>query len=437
MNTSAENSPEISNAGRVYSFLYEDIYGANLNVTKEFDWLGQTQKLKIGTSNYYRDRNVEVNALGYSILNSAGFLATIPESKIATFNTIFSPENIDAYNLTVSNIPTNSTANSGTALMNAGYIMLDDKFSNKIKLTWGARVENYKQEIKAENKNENKHSNFDILPSLLFTYSLNSKTNFRLAGSQAVNRPEFRELADYRVYDYNNEVNLIGNPGLQRTKNTNPDLRYKWFPAMGEIISASVFYKYFDKPIEQVNLGNNILSWANADNATAYGIELELRKKLSSSEANFLNHLSVYANAAYIKGSIKFADVTSNSPLQGQSPYVINGGLTYEDGNNFSANLLYNRIGPRLRFRAINGAGRNIFEKPRDVLDFQVSKKFLNQKFELRLTLNDILAQACTWYYKYEQNPSKINYNASTDRIMLQTNYGTTTSLSLKYSFGK
>src|SRR4051812_1051229 len=42
---SNENSPEITNAGRVYSFLHENIYGANLNATKQFKWNGQVQKL--------------------------------------------------------------------------------------------------------------------------------------------------------------------------------------------------------------------------------------------------------------------------------------------------------------------------------------------------------------------------------------------------------
>jgi hypothetical protein len=37
------------------------------------------------------------------------------------------------------------------------------------------------------------------------------------------------------------------------------------FPTAGEIISASVFYKYFKDPIEQTNLGNDVLSWTNAE----------------------------------------------------------------------------------------------------------------------------------------------------------------------------
>lgn len=436
---SNENSPEIRNAGRVYSFLQENIYGANVNATKQFQLLGQVQKLKIGTSNYYRDRNAEADALGYSLLNAYGNRVSISETKTTTYNNIFNPGNIDVYHLTVANIPTNSTDYNGTALMNAGYAMLDNKFSDKVKLTWGARVENYTQELKSKNRTNTKLNNFDVLPSALLTYSLSNKTNVRLSGSQSVNRPEFRELADYSVYDYDNNFVIRGNPNLVRSKNTNADLRYEWFPSAGEIVSASFFYKYFDDPIEQVNNGNDVLSYSNANNANAYGAEIELRKKLDFiGTSNFFKNLTFYANAAYIKGSVEFAGQTINSPLQGQSPYLLNGGLTYAVNNDdFSMNILYNRIGPRLRFRAVTGAAKNIFEKPRDVMDVQVSKKFFKHKLEARLSINDILAQAYTWYYKYEQDPSNTNYKASTDRVLNSIKYGTTSTLSLKYTLGK
>jgi TonB-dependent receptor len=433
---SNENSPQIRDAGRVYSFLGEYIYGANANVSKQFKWLGQTQKLKIGTSNYYRDRHVQVDALGYAGLSTYG--VTIPETKETTFNTIFSPENIDAYNLTVANIGTNTTDYEGTSLLNAGYAMLDNRFSDKLRLTWGARVENYDQKITAKGQPDISLQNFDVLPSFLLTYALTNKANLRLAGSQAVNRPEFRELASYSVYDYDNYFVIKGNPDLERSKNSNADLRYEWFPAAGEIISASVFYKFFDKPIEQVNQGNDVLSYANADHATVYGAEIELRKKLDFINSAIFRNLSVYTNVAYMEGSVKFGNVTTNSPLQGQSPYLINAGLTYtspDDG--FSANLLYNRIGPRLRFRAVGGNALNIFEKPRDVLDFQVSKRFMNGRLEAKITINDLLAQAYSWYYKYDPNPSNTNFNASEDKIITAFRYGTTTVLGIKYNFAR
>ena len=138
---------------------------------------------------------------------------------------------------------------------------------------------------------------------------------------------------------------------------------------------------------------------------------------------DFFNHLTLYTNAAYIKGSVKFGDLTINSPLQGQSPYLVNSGLTYStDGDDLSVNILYNRIGPSLRFRAINGAAKNIFEKPRDVMDLQIAKKMLNNKLEVSLTVSDIFAKAYAWYYKFDPNPSNYKYDPSTDRIITATN---------------
>jgi TonB-dependent receptor len=407
-----------------------------VNATKLFNWHGQPQRLKFGTANYYRDRDVEVDALGYASLDAGFGTIHIPESKGLNANNIFTPPYIDQYRMVVANIGTNSTNYTGTALLSAGYVMLDNKFSDKTKLTWGVRLENYNQELKAVGKPNITLKNLDLLPSLLFTYALNNKTNLRFGASQSVNRPEFRELATYRVYDYENNFIVQGNNNLTRSKNTNADLRYEWFPAPGEIISGSVFYKYFDQPIEQTNQGNDVLSYTNADNANVYGVELEFRKSFSFLKGAFFNNLVFYANGAYMKGSVTFDTVSYNSPMQGQSPYLINGGLNYSTENNsLSFNLLYNIIGPRLKFRAIGGAGKNIFEKPRNVLDFQVSKKIMQGNMELKLTVSDILAEPFTWYYKYQADPTKLEYDPSQDRIVNTYKFGTTIYLAVRYNF--
>jgi TonB-dependent receptor len=429
-----ENSPEIRNAGRIYSFLFEGIYGANLNFTKQFNWLGKQQKLKFGTYNYFRDRNVQVDALGYGTLNSV--TTPIAVTKGLNFSNILQPDIIDQYNLSLANIPSQSIDYQGQVVSNAGYAMLDNKFTDKIKLTWGARIEKYHQKVSALNKKDIVKDNTDILPSMLVTYSLSKKANLRVAGSQAVNRPEFRELASYETYDYENYISVLGNPNLVRAKNTNADLKYEWFPTAGEILSASLFYKYFDKPIEQVNLGNDKFSYSNADHASSYGIELEGRKKLDFIHNAFFSRLTAYANAAYIKGGVTFGGITSSNPLQGQSPYLVNGGLTYSSPKeDFLVNALYNKIGPRLRYRSILGAGLNIYERPRDMFDVQITKKFAQNKFEVKLTISDILAQPYSWYYKFDPNTANINYKAGEDRIINSYNYGTTTAISFKYNF--
>lgn len=436
MQLNNENSPAIRTAGRVYSFLKENMYSGGVNVTKQFNWLGFGQKLKLGGTAYYRDRNVEVHGLGYSTLNSAnpGGIEIL-ESKTSTFNNLFSNENIDTYKITIANISDNSTDYDGTALLSAGYAMLDNRFSDKIKLTWGARVESYDQQLKAKNKGTTKLNNIDVLPSAILTYEVTKKANIRLAASQSVNRPEFRELAFYNVYDYENNWSVRGTPDLKRSRNTNADLRYEWFPAAGEIISASAFYKHFQNPIEQINEGNDVFTFKNAKSGYVYGAEVELRKKLDFMGSAFADHLTFYANAAYIKGKVQLVDQTRNSPIQGQSPYLINGGITYATtSEDFLVNVLYNRIGPRVRYRGDKG-GFDILETSRNVLDLQVSKKFKNNRFEVKLTVSDILANAFMMYYKFDSNYKKISYDPSTDAIVSSVKYGSTTTLALKYNF--
>ncbi len=435
---SNENSPDIINAGRVYSYLTEYIYGANVNGTKIFTWNGRQQRLKIGTANYYRDRAIEVDAMGYSSLDARFGTIRVPETKDITASTIFNATNAAAYNMVVANIGTASTNYTGTALLNAGYIMMDNNLTDKIRLTWGLRVENYKQQLVTPGKANVDLNNLDLLPSFVFTYALNKKTNLRAAASQSVNRPEFRELATYRVYDYENNYYVLGNDTLQRSKNFNADLRYEYFPASGEILSASVFYKNFDQPIEQTNQGNSVLSFVNADGADVYGVEVEARKNLGFISSGFLEDMVIYANAAFMKGSVQFNGITYNNPMQGQSPYLVNGGLGYStDNNSLSFNVLYNIIGPRLKYRAVtstSGAGRNIYEAPRNVLDFQVSKRMLNNKLEVKLTIGDILAESYTWYMKFQPNPTKVSYDASQDQIINTYKLGSTVLFGLTWS---
>jgi TonB-dependent receptor len=434
-----ENSPIIKDAGRVYSFLTENIFGASANVSKQFQWRGQTQKLKFGTLNYYRQRTVEVDGLGLATTSPYG--TRINETKSTTFNNLMDPANIDAYGIIYGNIPSNSTDYSGKGLLNSGYAMLDNKFSDKVKLTWGVRAEKYLQELTAKGKNKTSLDNTDILPSLLFTYALTNKTNIRLAGSEAVNRPEFREMADYRVYDYENNFTVIGKPGLKRSKSMNGDLRFETFPNAGEIFSVSVFYKYFNDPIEQVNLGNDVVGYDNAQSANVYGVEMELRKRLSFINNSFFERVVFYTNAAYMSGSVKYSSLTINSLMQGQSPYLVNGGLSYTtDNDKMSFNVLYNRIGQRLKFRGVltqsgQAAGNNIFENSRDVVDFQVSKKFLNNRLEAKFTVSDLLGQPYSWYYKYDADPSRTSYNTSTDRVLNSYKYGTSMAFKVRYSF--
>ena len=52
-------------------------------------------------------------------------------------------------------------------------------------------------------------------------YALTSKSNLRASYSQTVSRPEFRELAAFSFFDFNDNLLVEGNQQLKRTKINN------------------------------------------------------------------------------------------------------------------------------------------------------------------------------------------------------------------------
>jgi hypothetical protein len=141
--------------------------------------------------------------------------------------------------------------------------------------------------------------------------------------------------------------------------------------------------------------------YENADRAVSWGVELDLRKKL-----DFLGmpDLSLTLNAAWIESNVHFnaGEIVAepDRSMQGQSPYVINGGVFYQSTKwKLSASLLYNRIGKRIvGLGKNNSADNNInslipdsYEMPRNAIDFNIIKT-LGKRFEIRCSVKDLLS---------------------------------------------
>jgi hypothetical protein len=122
-------------------------------------------------------------------------------------------------------------------------------------------------------------------------------------------------------------------------------------------------------------------------------------------------------------------------PLQGQSPYVINTSLFYQnDKLGISSALMYNVIGERIIVAAQLNKGDivkpDIIEKPRNVIDFTFSKK-IGKKTEIKFGIKDILAQDFVTQQTFNYNTNGINKTATvTNR---QFNLGRTWSLGLVF----
>ncbi|HEY1024369.1 MAG TPA: TonB-dependent receptor [Sphingobacteriaceae bacterium] len=423
---------------RFFSDLYENNFGGSIAVTYPFTFLNEKSTFKFGVNKLVKERQFDARIFNYQLAdgNSQSPLLYLPNDKI------FTDENISANGFVLNDFTNPSDKYDAQSDLNAGFVMFDNKLGEKIRLVWGARAEYYYQWLNARDQSNQKvkseETYFDVLPSLNFTYSLSEKSNLRFAASQTVARPEFRELAPFEFYDFTSASSNSGNPGLKRTRILNTDLRYEFYPAAGEALTASIFFKNFSNPIETVvNSASNAdlrrFTYANAKSAHAYGFELEFRKSLSFiNDAEWLRNITAFSNFSYIKSTVDLGILGGNPDraLQGQSPYLINAGLQYTSKGGLGFSAMYNKAGERIYSVGYQGYS-DIYEKGRDVLDLQVSKRvFKNGEF--KLNFSDIFNQRVLFYQNMDGN--KI-YNSNTDRIMNGMRQGSSISLQFNYNF--
>jgi len=245
-------------------------------------------------------------------------------------------------------------------------------------------------------------SNDDQFPYVTLTW-LPGNHQIRAGFAETTNRPDFKELspADYR--DPLLDRIVRGNPNLEAAFITHYDIRWDYYFNPGEFVSFGVFLKEFDRPIEQILLasgGTFLTSFDNAETAENYGFEIEFYKTF-----DFLNDwwewgaiwekFYVNTNYAWIESEITLDDADSSvqtsdvRPLQGQSPYVWNFQIGYDDPDReINAALLYNVFGRRIVDVGVQGAP-DVYEEPRPSLDLVYTQNFGN--WRLRGKLQNIL----------------------------------------------
>ena len=263
----------------------------------------------------------------------------------------------------------------------AGYLMLDMPIGLKWQFMSGVRLESSGQKVTTYDPfsaaGEPIIANLetlDLLPGANLTYRLTERMNLRLAASRTITRPDFRELAPFEFTDFVGGRTILGNPELERTQINNFDFRWEAFPQVGGVLAVSAFYKRFQKPIEQIvqPQAEVRITYENAEAANNYGLELEARQNLSVLTPA-LSRFSINTNAALIASQVILPDVgiqtSSERPLQGQCPYIINVSLGYEAPNwGISSAIAYNIFGRRLSEVGNHGVP-DVYEQPRGQLD--------------------------------------------------------------------
>jgi protocatechuate 3,4-dioxygenase beta subunit len=248
----------------------------------------------------------------------------------------------------------------GTLHVMSGFGMVELPLFGPLTLTGGLRYEYsymYGETIVEEFQEDStvaRLNDHDLLPALSLNLALRKNMNVRVAGSRTLIRPSMRQKAEYSTEDFTGGPTYTGNAQLEISLVDNADVRWEWFINPGELLAASAFYKTIHNPIELEFQPNDVRKPANTStDAHILGLEVEgrlqLMDHLKASGNITLAYSRVNLDSTMTKYEAIFPDAPDHRPFQGQSPYVINLFLTYDNPDiGLTAGLYYNVFGERL-----------------------------------------------------------------------------------------
>lgn len=474
----------IETGSRLYSNLEEDAYNVNFAVATPFKVATQPQLLKAGAYTQFRKRTYHTRNLGYFDAargvtpppnDNSGFPSPVSVDFNQPIDDILSPVNFRPGGLVVVSYELPANEYTGGANLASAFVNMESNLLKQLRLIYGARVEFYAMSLSTNKKllqalpgsgGETQppidyiRYDTDVLPSASLIYNPIPTVNVRAAWSKTLTRPEFREISPYEYFDFVSGYTTKGNPDLKKGTVKNLDFRVEWFPAAGEIISASVFKKDLRHPVEltsyaTTSTGKYIRFYKNIDEAEIRGIEFEVRKSLYfGAGPEWLRNIILFGNYARISSKIKgkvegwegrpdVDQYVKERPLMGQSPYLLNGGVLINAlENTFSFSAALNRVGRRIVVVGTTSEDRtevasypDIYENPRNQLDIQVAQKLFKQKLELRVNAANLLNDAFVQYQDFDLN-RKYSGNTFDATVYSRKSYRQFT-FTLSYTFKK
>ncbi|MGC3959962.1 MAG: TonB-dependent receptor [Verrucomicrobiota bacterium] len=397
---------------RYFREIQEDGINYRADWTLPLDFLPEEAKIKTGYFGSSNEREFKEQYFTYNL--SSGFDPNNPNTYLNNpaylqYTTTYLGNSINGVGRTNYNFAryvTETYAHPYTASLdvNAVYLMADVGLLPWLRFIGGARLEKTLLDVNAPRDGTAHIDQTDVLPAASLVITFVTNVNLRLSYGETVSRPSYREIAPVQSYLPDLDLVAQGNPNLEMIAITSYDLRIEWFPAPGDVLSAGVFYKQLDRPIELISLsaGDDLVTWINRDNAPAdlMGIELEARKSMEFLSSQ-LRGLSLGVNVSLIESSTKLTETellnkrevdpfaSDTRPLYDQSPYIINLDLTYDhptSGTSLSVGA--NLTGPRIVLTKTRGP--DLYEHPPITLDAAVSQKFW-QQWTVRAGVKNIL----------------------------------------------
>ena len=274
-------------------------------------------------------------------------------------------------------------AYNGDQTTTAVYGMVDVALTASQRLVAGARVERFEQQVDTfdpfglfERTVTAENQNTDIFPGINFVYSLRPDMNLRLSYSTTVNRPEFRELAEFEFTDVVGSRAVRGNPDLERALIQNVDGRWELFSGGRGVLAASVVLQV----LRQADRARRHRRRPADRHLPERRQRPQLRPRAGGRPGS---SASTSSSTPTTPSSIRGSRCCPSSgrcrrrcerPLAGQSKNLFNLIGEYTLGG-FSARLLYNFFGDRISDVGANDAP-DIVEEGRGQLDLVLIQRF-------------------------------------------------------------
>jgi hypothetical protein len=343
-------------------------------------------KLKFGAAYVYKNRDFLIEDFQFNPGNS---VFNGDPNQVLLEENLFSASNRNGIRFDPTFIPINPNQYNSNLNNLAGYVSTEFNPLTNLRAIVGLRVEQYTQFYTGTNQtntiifdNEKVLDDLDLFPTINLVQTIGNNQNIRLAASRTIARPSFKELSFAEILDPITGRSFIGalfpetteggtevlwDGNLQATRINNFDLRWEKFMQRSEILSGSVFYKTFDKPIEMVQFLSDPGAFQprNVGNGSVLGVELELRKSLSMISPK-LENFFINTNITLVESIIEMAEsefrsrnlsaregevVSRTRQMAGQAPYIINAGFSYNNMiSGLEAGLFYNVQGPTLTY---------------------------------------------------------------------------------------
>lgn len=386
-------------ASVTFSDLNEDLWSGGADLTYEV-----TPDIKATVG--YAYQNTERTSQRYELHYDATNLPIAVQQQRPDFLT--SDATIQYFGLRLLDFSGNYPIYDAKLRVHAAYGQVQAQITPEFSFNGGVRFESGRQEVTGVDVYQTGLVPTNIiqkdywLPAATLTWEFRPDMQLRLSGSKTVARPQFREQIAQSYVDTESNRTFRGNPFLVDSQLWNADIRYEWYIARDQRVTAAAFYKSIDKPIETYTTINDsydvTTSFANAPKATLYGAELELQKYVPLSDwsdADFFasRRLVLIGNYTYTQSKIKVGATdttipytfdpnngsvpplasdyfTDGRPMTGQSDHLVNVQIGLEDTDRLSQQtLLLTYASERVTSRGPN-LQPDIKEQPGLSLDF-------------------------------------------------------------------